>query len=58
MSEQDHVQLTAARASAVTNNETDTATIIRLSDEIARKDAIIAEQVTLIEGLAQKAQEP
>lgn len=52
VSEQDHIQLTAARQAAKTNNETATATIIRLSDEIAAKDATIAEQATLIEALA------
>ncbi|MNI29804.1 hypothetical protein D3C76_25200 [compost metagenome] len=54
MTEEQHVQLTNARTSAVTNNETSTATIIRLTDTIARRDATIAEQVTLIEALTQQ----
>ena len=52
VSEERHVQLTQARENAVTNNETYTATIIRLSDEIARKDVTIAEQAELIQALA------
>lgn len=51
MTEQQHVQLTAARAAAVTQNETATATIIRLSDEIAKKDRTIADQDATIEAL-------
>jgi hypothetical protein len=52
VSEEQHIQLTAAREAAKTNNETLTATIIRLSDEIAARDVTIAEQATLIEALA------
>jgi hypothetical protein len=52
VTETQHVQLTAAREAAKTNNETATATIIRLSDEIAARDVTIAEQAALIEALA------
>lgn len=52
ITEEQHIQITAAREAAKTNNETLTATIIRLSDEIAARDVTIAEQATLIEALA------
>lgn len=52
VSEEQHIQLLAARESAKTNNETQTATIIRLSDELAQKNALIAEQELLIQSLA------
>ncbi|MNH85384.1 hypothetical protein D3C73_378250 [compost metagenome] len=52
ITEEQHIQITAAREAAKTNNETSTATIIRLSDELAARDATIAEQATLIEALA------
>lgn len=54
MTEEQHTQLTAARNAAVTNNETSTATIIRLSDEIIARNATIAEQALLITELAAK----
>lgn len=52
VTEEQHVQLIAARDAAKTNNETSTSTIIRLSDEIAARDVTIAEQAALIEALA------
>lgn len=52
VSEAQHAQLTAARQNSVEENETDTAKIIRLSDEIIRLNAVIAEQDILIQGLA------
>lgn len=51
VSETKHAQLTLARENAVAVNETDTATIIRLSNEITRLNATIAEQVVLIEAI-------
>lgn len=55
VTEEQHVQLLAARRAAVTHQETDTATIIRLSDEIAHLQRIIDEQVEIINELV-KAQ--
>ncbi|MCY1279646.1 hypothetical protein D9M68_18030 [compost metagenome] len=52
VSETRHAQLTAARENSVEDNETDTATIIRLSDEIARLNGVVAEQEILIQALA------
>lgn len=51
ISEGQHVQLTAARRAAVTNNETDTAAIIRLSNKVADLQRTIDEQTALIEAL-------
>ena len=56
VSEQQHTQLIAARRAAVTNTETTTATIIRLSDEVARLQRIIDEQVDLIAALVNTQQ--
>ena len=52
VSEEQHAQLTAARQNSVEENETDTAKIIRLSDEIIRLNGVIAEQDLIIQGLA------
>lgn len=52
VSEAQHAQLTAARQNSVEENETDTAKIIRLSDEIIRLNGVIAEQDLIIQGLA------
>lgn len=54
VSEQQHAQITQARMNAITNRETSTATIIRLSDTIAQRDATIAEQELMIEALIQE----
>ncbi len=51
VSEDQHVQLVATRRAAVTHLETDTATILRLTDEVARLQQIIDEQVELITAL-------
>lgn len=51
VTEQMHVQLTTARTVAKTNNETPSATIIRLSDEISDLKVTIQEQTALIEAL-------
>lgn len=51
VSEQQHVQLTATRQAAITNTETDTATILRLTDEITALKAQVASQDELIEAL-------
>lgn len=53
VSEAQHAQLTAARENAVIENETDTAKIIRLSDELAARDATIAEQDLIIQTLVE-----
>jgi len=53
VSEAQHVQLTASRQASVTTNETDTATIIRLSEEIARLRLINSEQEAIIEALVE-----
>ncbi len=58
VTEQMHVQLTTARTVAKTNNETSSATIIRLSDEIASLKATIQEQTDLIEALVEAANTP
>lgn len=52
MTEEQHTQLTAARQTAKTNNETPTATINRLTDIIAEREATIAEQALLIQAMA------
>jgi hypothetical protein len=53
-----HAQLTATRENSVTMNETDTATIIRLSNEIARLNGVVDAQTVLIEALATSAPQP
>jgi len=51
ISEQQHVQNTAVRQAAVITTETDTAAILRLSEEVLQLKATIAAQDELIEGL-------
>ncbi len=58
MSESDHVQLTASRRAAVTNNETSAATIIRLSDTVQRLERTVQEQTLIIEALTQQLNNP
>jgi len=58
MTEQQHTQLTAQRRAAVINNETDTATILRLSEEVLRLQATIAEQDAVIEALVSAQNTP
>lgn len=58
VTEEQHTQLLAAREAAKTNNETPTATIIRLSDELAARDATIAEQALLIQALTASTPQP
>ncbi len=53
MTEQQHVQLTATRLAGVTVNETTTATIQRLSDEVARLQRLLTEQEAVIEALVE-----
>lgn len=52
VSESQHAQLVATRQNGVTDTETDTAKIIRLSDEIAQLKATIEEQDLVIQALA------
>ncbi|MNV76720.1 hypothetical protein D3C71_1700920 [compost metagenome] len=49
--EQQYAQITQARNNAITNRETATATIIRLTDTIAAQEVTLAEQQLLIESL-------
>lgn len=52
MSEQQHVQLTSVRQSAIISRETPRATILRLSEQLVAMQATIDEQASIIEALA------
>lgn len=56
VSETRHAQLISTRQNSQTENETDTAKIIRLSDQILKLQATIAEQDTIIAALVAEAQ--
>lgn len=56
VSESRHAQLVSVRQNAITDTETDTAKIIRLSDQVLALQATIAEQDALIEALVANQQ--